>query len=354
MGSCKSSCPSGYFVNESNSAIPFCQTCSADCLKCVTSSTYCTSCNATMYLKNNTCVSNCGDGYYLDMTIYACFICVSPCNTCSAVSTCTSCQNSSYILYFGQCLTSCPDGTYSANSSCFSCPNSCLTCYLNSSINSTNALCNKCIVGLYMSSTETGVCLSACATSEYGDIITRNCYSCISPCLSCSSAIGCLSCNAYYLLYQNQCLFISRCPTNSYLLNQTCLANCSSLWADSASAACIAACSPPSLKVIENSYKFCVPTCPSNYYVDVNYICQLCLGSVCDNLLSISIDIKSIFNVLYAKMTFSQVLNLNVLNESMMTVAISSRSIRLLSESSIDFTISSINLNAVWLQLTVN
>jgi hypothetical protein len=61
--------------------------------------------------------------------------------------------------------------------------------------------------------------------------------------------------------------------------------------------------------------------CPSNYYLGIECTCP-CGGSACDNLLSVQIDIKSIFNVLSLKLTFSEALNLNNLNENMLIVAI--------------------------------
>jgi len=157
-GSCKSNCPTGYFTDNSNASDIKCSACSATCFSCISSANNCSSCSSSLYLKNGTCVSNCGEAFYLDSTIFECFSCISPCYNCSSASICVSCVNSSYILYYGQCLMVCPDGTYNSNQTCQSCPSSCLTCR---STNSTPT-CILCNSDMFMSNSQPGVCLASC------------------------------------------------------------------------------------------------------------------------------------------------------------------------------------------------
>lgn len=226
-----------YYAATSGDNLTICLACSSNCFKCNKNAKFCTSCFEGFYLRNNTCVANCGNGYYLDQTVLECFACLKPCGNCSSISSCLDCLNSTYILYYGECLTSCPDGSYSNQSTCYSCPPTCLTCKYSQVNNSVR--CSSCNSGLYMSTQLEGTCVNNCSLLEYGDIITRNCYNCIAPCLSCINAIRCLSCRPDYLLYQQQCLKITRCPPLSYLLSKSCIANCGNLWASPSSAACL-------------------------------------------------------------------------------------------------------------------
>ena len=157
-GSCKSNCPTGFFTDSSNSTNIKCSPCSVTCFSCVSSATNCSSCFSSFYLKNATCVSSCGEAFYLDSTIFKCFSCIAPCYNCSSAALCLSCINNSYILYYGQCLTVCPDGTYNSNQTCLPCPPTCLTCHLTNSI----ASCNLCINSMFMSMSQAGRCLSSC------------------------------------------------------------------------------------------------------------------------------------------------------------------------------------------------
>lgn len=153
-------CPSGYYPNTLNSTT-LCSICDPGCLRCTLSASNCSACPSTLYLKNGSCVSDCGSGYYLDTYIFECFQCVAPCLACSSASSCLSCINSSYLLYQSACLQGCPGGTYESSSTCIPCPSTCLTCSLiNSSL-----LCLQCAPNLFMSMTTLGQCVSFCGVS---------------------------------------------------------------------------------------------------------------------------------------------------------------------------------------------
>lgn len=59
-GSCKSNCPTGYYADISNPTDSKCSACSSVCFSCMGNATNCTSCYSAFYLKNGSCVSNCG------------------------------------------------------------------------------------------------------------------------------------------------------------------------------------------------------------------------------------------------------------------------------------------------------
>lgn len=145
-------------------------------------------------------------------------------------------------------MLNCPSGTYKNTTiaTCMSCPASCLTC-----ASSTSGLqCLQCVSGLFMSANTPGLCLSSCGALSYGDLVTLKCYSCISPCVECLSAIQCKSCVDNYLLVGSQCLSISRCPSGRFLSGRECVLSCgSSLWANEESASCEGECPVPLLKV---------------------------------------------------------------------------------------------------------
>jgi len=112
---CMSACPSGYFVNGT-----ICSLCIAPCLTCL-NATACSTCNATTiyYSLNNSCISGCPTGYYNDSS-GNCTLCVLPCLTCTTATSCLSCATN--YLYNSSCInaSSCPAGTF-ANSSTNAC-----------------------------------------------------------------------------------------------------------------------------------------------------------------------------------------------------------------------------------------
>lgn len=171
--------------------------------------------------------------------------------------------------------------------------------------------------------------------------------------MSCSNAVDCFTCVSGYLLLGSQCLNITRCPLGYYLLGASCLTSCSSLWAVESSATCSGVCPPPALKLQANNENKCVLSCGDGYRVDSNYTCSQCSSTSCLNLLTVSIQLKSIFNVLYAKISFSQKVNLGTIGSGL-TLSIQPISGRRLYSGSVNYSVSTINLDAVWLKLAVN
>ncbi len=84
------------------------------------------------------------------------------------------------------------------------------------------------------------------------------------------------------------------------------------------------------MKVIANSSYYCVGQCWTNYRVDLNYTCSQCVSTVCDNLLRVEVQVKSIFNSLYLKISFSQQLHLADITTGDLTITAAPISARLL------------------------
>ena len=98
--SCDSSCPFGLYPVITNNT---CQYCDNTCLNCSTTGLKsCTSCNAGSFLYGsppNYCKSSCPSGYFADNTTNLCELCDSSCKECknSSVNGCTSCLSGYYL-----------------------------------------------------------------------------------------------------------------------------------------------------------------------------------------------------------------------------------------------------------------
>lgn len=115
---------------------------------------------------------------------------------------------------------------------------------------------------------------------------------------------------------------------------------------------CVDECAAPALKTYFNSSKLCLLNCQNNYYIQDNYTCLPCEGSACEELLTVTSEAKSIFNVLYIKLTFSPSLDLTVLTPSDLTVTVHSP----LTSTSVylAFVLTETTKNAVWLRLNLS
>ena len=124
---CLSSCPSsGYYKNLLTN---ICTTCAAGCKACTSSTlSSCTSCNEGYYLQpsGTSCLTTCPTGYFGNQTTNACSACNSTCLTCSGPTSgeCTSCGTGTFLNpYTNSCNATCPEGTYKTVS-----PNRCNIC----------------------------------------------------------------------------------------------------------------------------------------------------------------------------------------------------------------------------------
>lgn len=49
-----------------------------------------------------------------------------------------------------------------------------------------------------------------------------------------------------------------------------------------------------------------------NFYLDSEFLCKKCIDNGCDNLLEMGVRAKSIFNVLYVRVSFSHDVDLSI------------------------------------------
>lgn len=270
---CVSICATG---NYSDSASGTCKACVSPCLTC-TSSTVCLSCVTTVANKyfnsqTSTCVSVCPTGYYGSVDV--CVPCSSLCLTCSGTSTyCESCNTTLYVLHNNTCISTCPTGYFNSSGTCFTCDVSCLTCQNSATY------CLTCSTG-YVRNGTAGVCTNTCSV---GTVPYNGSCSCLVSCLTCSGTFNnCLTCDpnqaSYRLFYSNSCL--GSCPTGTYENSGSCT-TCPSVCSVCSSATVCTACSTG--YYLYNSY--CLSSCPSGTYVSGS-ACLNCTSpcATCSNL----------------------------------------------------------------------
>jgi proprotein convertase subtilisin/kexin type 5 len=199
-------------------------------------STNCTKCPNLSYKNTSdssgSCVSSCPSGYYGDNSTNWCVACDNNCKTCNDqyAENCSSCKSATY-WFVSICVgaNKCPNGTYansygSASSApvCTICSVNlnCYTCYYNTT--SSALLCSSCKVGYYINTT-TGVCSSSCPSNYFASVASSSCIQCDASCLTCSSITNyaCVTCPVNINVLQNStgtyCL--ATCPTQYYYNN---------------------------------------------------------------------------------------------------------------------------------------
>jgi len=228
-------CFTGYYLSSGN-----CIGCASECSACETSSTYCLSCSASLYLFNNSCQSSCPMQYYERLDDCTCQKCDSSCLTCSGsgVSGCTSCANG-YYLY------------PSPNGSCSKCDISCKTC-VNSATD-----CTSCNTGTFYY--QSG-CKTTCPNGYWPRSTDNSCQACDSSCAKCTGALA------------TNCI---ACPNGDYLSASQCLACFGCKTCVSTSSNCLS-CVLPKLLNINN----CVDSCPNGTWEkSSDNTCQICDSS---------------------------------------------------------------------------
>lgn len=236
---CYLECPSHTFYSpailNSTQYLYTCMICSSNCLECSSISTYCMSCNTSLYLYQyivnsinlSECVNICPSTTYgttvsiNDTALLKCLPCDSPCTNCATNSTtCLSCL-STFYKYINitrnntnnliECITQCPVDITIANSttmSCIYCMNPCTLC------SNTPNNCTSCISGYFqinnqlMNDISTNgtnntyygyTCLAQCPTRTLS-IDNYTCQKCTSPCLTCNNSLtSCIKCVPGYL-----------------------------------------------------------------------------------------------------------------------------------------------------------
>jgi len=186
------------------------------CDNCLSTSN-CTSCRATFYYYNNSCVvdSSCPSGTFANSSSNTCESCVSPCATChySSGTTCQSCAPG-YIFHNSTCLQICPDGYYNNSGTCAGCVPPCGYC-------TSATFCTTCLTNYLNAITGQCVTSGACPGGTYPNSTTNQCATCPTGCTACSSSTVCSACNStLYVFYNFQCLVT--CPNTTYQSGVTC------------------------------------------------------------------------------------------------------------------------------------
>ena len=152
--------------------------------------------------------------------------CLSPCSTCTSASVCTSCVANYYYTSSSLSCIACPSGTYSAG----------------------------------------GVVTSCISNSIIPFLLYQFLVGCVSPCLTCISAIACTSCvaNYYYTSSSSSCI---ACSPGNYSTGGT-VASCTSNPINS--------CSSTEYLYSDNS---CRPTCDPPNYAQNQGLYNICISS---------------------------------------------------------------------------
>lgn len=251
------------------------------CLTCVDAPTHCSSCQTGLILLEGGCVDACPSGMYKDGG--NCMICGNTCSTCHNSSECVTCLPQ-FALVVGACVTECGNGSVKIRLSsvsqweCLPCSSNCLYC----SYSGTNAstTCLQCDVG-YL---HTGRCVDTCPMTTYS--VTNTCVECVLPCKSCISATDCTSCQLGYGILLNY-LCLPSCPSQFYLdeMTNTCLACPTSCYF--CNAITCTKCFPNFFLQPDNNSSQCVLMCDDGYYSSIadgnchicNPVCLTCVNT---------------------------------------------------------------------------
>lgn len=268
---CQESCDEGY-VNINGS----CEECSDKdkCSECRGSDkNSCKKCKPGYVLKNNNCVLECGDDYYLELNIYNALNCVkcnlNNCKTCLNNNICINCEGN-YVLQEGICVKECSNGYSLSNNSseCIKCVSPrCKMCYEDKP-----DICLLCEQGYYLKDNQ---CVTNCGLGHYSNY-DRKCKPCEDKnCLLCNSQNNCISCKDNYALIdkfsssnmssKNRNSLIKFDFSNKSLIN---------LYD----------------KIYNTVVNMCIEECPSGYVKNESNKCIKCSQDECENCMSTNID----------------------------------------------------------------
>lgn len=205
---CVSTCDDGYYMEAG-----VCAKCLHTCIQCV-SRMNCTACAKGLQLQSGECRTTCADGYYSDRG--TCAKCYLSCHTCSGPrrDQCVQCPKD-WQLAGGECHPECPEGFYKSEFGCQKCHHYCKTC------NGAGPLaCTSCPSHFML---DGGLCME-CLGSQYYDSPTQKCKTCHDSCRSCSGPgqYSCQTCAFPLHLdrLNNQC--VPCCPTDASPEDQSC------------------------------------------------------------------------------------------------------------------------------------
>ncbi|XP_006812277.1 proprotein convertase subtilisin/kexin type 5-like, partial [Saccoglossus kowalevskii] len=299
-------CEDGYYKAweaECLSCHSTCETCNGpseeDCLSCKQRKT-------SFHLQDGRCIANCPRGEFLDGD--DCTPCHMTCATCHGTreDQCYECEYGLFLKNNSTCVGECGEKNYGLNGECRSCHSSCLRCRGGQPTD-----CTQCKDSKYLLE---GICVDHCSTGYYGDEETGNClpcdescFTCIGPryneCIECPDSEAsiegkcqhlpdchgdckscdqddpnlCNSCYNSFFLYENRCVSITECPSNTYANEDTnechaCHQQCHSCF-DKHHTSCLS-CSGDYFLTLDST---CESVCPPQTYFDYdNNICGEC------------------------------------------------------------------------------
>ncbi len=127
----------GYLIGQSMNIV-WQAACTIPCRTCTSTTTTCLSCYSDIVLAqsrilyfplNSTCVSDCGDKFYRNVSTNICMACSTSCYNCYNATYCTSCIPGQYLLASNTtCFAECPTGYFQKSAFCIACTPS-LNCY---------------------------------------------------------------------------------------------------------------------------------------------------------------------------------------------------------------------------------
>eukprot|EP00795_Rhopilema_esculentum_P005914 gene5914-11255_t len=302
---CIKECPRGQYPDLLNG---LCILCSKNCESCIPGKPFeCLSCKSSLFdprmLKQSTCVSDCGIGFFSNSTSNMCQVCPYPCSDCKGDKNCENC----YVnLNEERCLEACPSGTFRdieqrfrctrCHSSCKECSgehlHQCLECPREMVLRADGRCSWTCPPGAFYKDLKEQICKpchpsctqcfgptekecrrcvgnlklrgSTCIQPCIDNLTENSCNNCHPKCKSCFGATEteCLSCHPNKTLYEYHCT--ERCPRGYYKVPggmcMPCHKTCSTCHGN-LSTQCDSCASD--LKLFENR---CVLRCPMGYF----------------------------------------------------------------------------------------
>ncbi|KAL4473928.1 hypothetical protein ABPG74_022792 [Tetrahymena malaccensis] len=195
-----------------NTQSGICEQCSSSCLECFGPT-------------QNNCLS-CNTSMFLNINTDTCEACFASCTKCINGQLCVKCQQGFYLIDNQYCLQQCPNLTRTLDDKCL-CNETCAKCKYDPINN--QSICIKCVSDEYLLYKNQPNCIKVKECQQFKDYTTN---SCVQQC----------PLTAQYIDLVDQACQNFQCSSNQYLFNS----------------------------------KYCISSCPDNFYADNQNICQPC------------------------------------------------------------------------------
>uniref|UniRef100_A0A8C1PM43 Proprotein convertase subtilisin/kexin type 5b n=1 Tax=Cyprinus carpio TaxID=7962 RepID=A0A8C1PM43_CYPCA len=173
-----SGCPLHTFTDKDGQ----CKACHKSCLQCSgADKQQCLSCNPKRLLLNQTCVSTCPGGYYVDKGKQECVQCHVKCASCLGhhSNDCITCKPG-LLLLGHSCFTTCPLSYFvdASSRACQECDHTCKEC------SGSSRFCLSCRDGYFLLK-KSGQCLRSCPSNYFPRTLDGDCQRCHPTCETC-------------------------------------------------------------------------------------------------------------------------------------------------------------------------